>query len=61
MAVLARAADFVVNSTADAIDAAPGDGICATVDGACTVRAAIIEANQLPGPDTRLPFVLLFR
>jgi large repetitive protein len=47
-----RAAAFVVNSTSDAVDANPGDGICATASSACTVRAAVQEANTLPGADT---------
>ncbi|MBI4770349.1 MAG: right-handed parallel beta-helix repeat-containing protein [Chloroflexi bacterium] len=41
-----------MDSTADAVDANPGDGLCATAAGACTLRAAIQEANALPGPDT---------
>ncbi|PQJ35912.1 hypothetical protein BSZ35_16045 [Salinibacter sp. 10B] len=41
---------FMVNSTADASDANPGDGTCATSGGACTLRAAIEEANS---DDTR--------
>lgn len=45
------AATFTVNSTADAVDANPGDGICATVGGECTLRAAVMEANALLGPD----------
>jgi CSLREA domain-containing protein len=48
----ASAATFTVNSTADAVDARPGDGICATAAGACTLRAAIQETNALPGADT---------
>jgi CSLREA domain-containing protein len=43
---------FVVNSTADAVDASLGDGQCATSAGACTLRAAIQEANALSGADT---------
>lgn len=43
---------FVVNSTADEIDTNPGDGVCATGAGECTLRAAIMETNALPGPDT---------
>lgn len=39
------AADFTVNSTADAVDATIGDGICMTAGGTCTLRAAIQEAN----------------
>lgn len=41
-------APFIANTTADAVDAAPGDGICATADGNCTLRAAIQEANASP-------------
>jgi CSLREA domain-containing protein len=48
----AWAASFTVNSTADAVDAKPGDGICATATGTCTLRAAIQEANALTGADT---------
>ena len=46
------AMDFVVDSTADAPDATPGNGVCATAAGVCTLRAAITEANRNPGPDT---------
>lgn len=44
--------NFTVNSTDDAIDTAPGDGFCATDTATCTLRAAIMEANALPGTDT---------
>lgn len=37
--------DLTVTSTSDAPDAVPGDGICAAAGGACTLRAAIEEAN----------------
>lgn len=40
---------FAVNSTADGPDANPGDGVCSTIDGVCTLRAAIDEANAGPG------------
>jgi CSLREA domain-containing protein len=43
------AAPFTVNSTVDAVDLNPGDGICATSTGDCTLRAAIEESNALPG------------
>lgn len=43
---------FVVNTTADTQDATPGDGICADSLGACSLRAAITEANALAGTDT---------
>src|SRR3989442_3029018 len=48
----AAAATFTVNDTADAVDAAPGDGSCATAGGTCTLRAAIQEANAHTGADT---------
>src|SRR5437870_10369966 len=47
----AHAASFTVNSTLDAVDASPGDGLCADATGACTLRAAIMETNALPGAD----------
>ncbi len=40
---------FTVDSTLDAVDANPGDGMCATSGGLCTLRAAIMEANHTPG------------
>ena len=43
---VAAATTFTVNSTADAADAQIGDGICETaIEGECTLRAAIQEAN----------------
>ncbi len=50
--VPAVADTFTVNSTSDAVDKTPGDGICATAAGLCSLRAAITEANLHPGPDT---------
>jgi len=47
-----NAATFVVDSTLDAPDAVPGDGVCASDDGLCTLRAATMEGNALPGHDT---------
>lgn len=45
------ALDFVVDSTMDAVDETPGDGACATAEGACTLRAAVMEANASDGVD----------
>jgi CSLREA domain-containing protein len=45
-------ASFIVNSTDDAPDATPGDGACATTTAMCTLRAALDEANALPGAST---------
>jgi CSLREA domain-containing protein len=44
---------FVVNSTGDEDDAAPGNGTCETSsgNGVCTLRAAIEEANAHAGDD----------
>lgn len=48
-----EAAGFHVNVTYDAVDANPGDFICETApgNGECTLRAAVMEANALPGAD----------
>ncbi len=43
---------FVVTSTADLVDASPGDGLCASDEGSCTLRAAVQEANTSPVVDT---------
>lgn len=52
-AATASAAVFNVNVTIfDAVDTNPGDGICRISSGDfCTLRAAVMEANQLPGTD----------
>lgn len=47
------AATLTVNSTGDDPDASPGNGVCQTAGGQCTLRAAIQEVNALtPGPHT---------
>ena len=45
-------AAFVVNSTADAVDADPGDGVAEDDQGRTTLRAAIMEANAAAGDDS---------
>jgi len=50
-------ATFTVNSTGDGDDVNPGDGICADASGACTLRAALDEANLQPG-STQIGFNL---
>ncbi len=40
---------FIVDTTADMVDAVPGDGLCETTTGDCTLRAAVMEANALAG------------
>jgi hypothetical protein len=52
MAGRASAAVHVVDSVADRVDANGADGICATADGTCTLRAAVQQANESPGQDT---------
>jgi hypothetical protein len=44
----------VNNQLADAPDKTPGNGVCETDtdNGICTLRAAIMEANAMPGMDT---------
>src|SRR3954469_8694828 len=43
---------FTVNSTLDEVDANPGNGICASAAGRCTLRAAIMETNLQSGRHT---------
>ncbi len=50
--VAAAGQQFVVNSTSDLGDKRIGDGICATNDGTCSLRAALHEANRIPGPNS---------
>lgn len=50
----APSSTFTVTSVLDTVDAGPGDGVCADSVGACTLRAAVMEANALAGPDTIL-------
>lgn len=47
----AYAATITVNTAADSVDVAPGDGACADSNGACSLRAAVQEANALAGDD----------
>lgn len=48
----ARATDFTVNSTGDAVDATPGNGTCDTAANECTLRAAIMEVNNTTEDNT---------
>lgn len=45
-------AQYVVNSTLDEPDLAPGDGACQTASGVCTLRAAVQESNVAAGLNT---------
>jgi CSLREA domain-containing protein len=42
---------FTVNTVGDTLDANPGDGVCSDATGACSLRAAIGEANAFAGAD----------
>ena len=48
---LVEGLDLVVDTTADLTDANPGDGVCAASNGACSLRAAIMETNARAGHD----------
>jgi CSLREA domain-containing protein len=52
LAPVAHAAEFVVDSTADAPDVKPGDEHCRTATLTCTLRAAVQEADETSGLDT---------
>lgn len=41
--------EFTVDSSVDDPDADPGDGLCMTASGLCSLRAAIQESNAEPG------------
>ncbi|MGA9277424.1 hypothetical protein [Ilumatobacter sp.] len=43
---------YIVEDAGDAADADPGDGVCATDEGSCTLRAAVDEANAIDGEQT---------
>jgi CSLREA domain-containing protein len=43
---------YRVNTTADTVDAAPGDGKCADATGRCSLRAAMMEAERHPTQTT---------
>ncbi|MFP5507210.1 MAG: hypothetical protein ACLGH6_13520, partial [Gammaproteobacteria bacterium] len=45
----AMAGIYLVTETYDAVDAAPGDGLCADAGGRCTLRAAVQEGNAAAG------------
>ena len=50
--VSALSQTFVVTSPSLGQDASPGDGVCATAGGACTLPAALAEAKAASGADT---------
>ncbi len=51
MASSLYAASYEVNSTADEPDANVRDGQCETAAGSCTLRAAVMQANETSGVD----------
>lgn len=54
MASQAAAATYTVNTVGDEEDVVPGDGICRTARGTCSLRAALQEAAESANPDTIL-------
>ena len=50
--LLASSGQLLVTNPDDAPDATPGDGVCDIGTGACTLRAAIQEANAFAGEQT---------
>jgi CSLREA domain-containing protein len=53
--ILQAAVIYTVNSTADAPDADPLDGIAQAANGDCTLRAAVMQANYSRGGTIILP------
>lgn len=51
LSAAANASTFPVDSLLDGVDQTPGDGVCQTTVGTCTLRAAVMEANAWPGTD----------
>ena len=51
-------ATFNVNTTADTVDSNPGDGICRDSSYACSLRAAIMEANAIGGNSAHYIYLL---
>ncbi len=49
---LAGGAEFSVDRLDDAADVDTGDGLCLAAGGGCTLRAAVSQANALPGFDS---------
>ncbi len=47
----ASALEFTVNTLVDSVDVVTGDGQCSNAGGQCSLRAAVMEANALFGPD----------
>ncbi len=52
LTTVVSAATFTVDSPKDTPDLIDGDGLCSDIVNACSFRAAIDEANALPGDDT---------
>ncbi|HZH03025.1 MAG TPA: choice-of-anchor Q domain-containing protein [Myxococcaceae bacterium] len=50
-AAMLSACTYQVDSTADSVDANPGDDVCKDAQGRCTLRAAIMEANAKPSAE----------
>ncbi|MEZ5348890.1 MAG: hypothetical protein R2714_06795 [Microthrixaceae bacterium] len=53
----AGAASFDVDNMNDAVDVNPGDGLCVDTDGACSLRAALMELNAQGGANHTINIV----
>jgi len=51
MSAVAQAAIFNVNTNNDLVDMDPNDGACLTSEDNCTLRAAIMQANETASLD----------
>jgi CSLREA domain-containing protein len=52
LTTLVAPADFIVNTNEDLPDSSPADGSCQDQNGLCSLRAAVEEANAMPGKQT---------
>lgn len=52
LASSASADTYIVNTVGDEADLSPGDGVCMTALGTCSLRAALEEASTTTDPDT---------
>jgi hypothetical protein len=60
MAVTGPGSFTVTDSNTDLDDKTPGDGICADMNGICSLRAAITEGNALGGATPASPHIITF-
>src|SRR6186997_2176328 len=59
LTVAAAGPTFAVNATGDQPDSVPGDGVCKTAANACTLRAAVDEANLTSDARITIPAIAI--